>query len=102
MGVSSACNTLSVTGIELVVVHITGGTGAGVCIFGRLIGEYLKKNNTIFQKNTPAGGSLNNFQELQTKFLEDNKIDLNDYNNLKQPYNVYQNNKTKLNSEFIF
>ena len=36
------------------------------------------------------------------KHLADNKMNLNKYKKLKQTYDVYENNKTKLNSEFTF
>ena len=66
------------------------------------IDEYLKgKEQHTFKKYTLAGATLNNFQKLHTKCLEDNKLDLNEYNKLKQIYDVYKNNKTKLNSEFF-
>ena len=42
LGVSSTCITLSVTGVGLVVVPIASGIGAGVCIFSKIYGEYLK------------------------------------------------------------
>ena len=42
LGVSSKCITLSVTGVGLIVVPIAGGIGAGVSIFSKLIGEYMK------------------------------------------------------------
>ena len=103
MGVSSTAITLSVTEVGLIVVPIASGIGAGVSIFSKLIGEYLKrKEQHSLKKHTLAGGTLYNFQKLHTKCLEDNKIDLNEYNKLKQTYDVYKNNKTKLNSEFTF
>ena len=103
MGVSSTCITLSVTGVGLVVVPIAIGIGAGVSILDKLIGEYLKrKEQQNHKKDTLAGGTMNNFQKLHTKCLEDNKIDLNEYNKIKQTYDVYKNKKTKLNSEFTF
>ena len=103
LGVSSTAITLSVTGVGLFVVPIANGIGAGVFIFNKLIGEYLKrKEQHNLKKFTLAGGTLNRFQKLHTKCLVDNKIGLNEYNKLKQTYDVYKNNKTKLNSEFSF
>ena len=100
LGVSSTCIMLSVTGVGFIVVPIASGIGAGVSIFSKLVGEYLKRKEQHDPRNyTLAGGTLTNFQKLPTKFLEDNKIDLNEYNKLKQTYDVYKNNKTKLNSE---
>ena len=50
LGVSSTAITFSVTGIGLIVVTIASGIGAGVFIFSKLIGEYLKrKDNTILR-----------------------------------------------------
>ena len=50
LAVSSTCVTLSVTGVGLVVVPIASGIGAGLCIFTKIAGEYLKeKNNTILK-----------------------------------------------------
>ena len=103
MGVSSTCITLSVTGVGLIVVAIASGLGAGVSIFSKFIGENLKtKEQHNIKKYTLAGGFVNNFQKLHTKCLEDNKIYLNEYNKLKQTYDVYKTNKTKLISEFAF
>ena len=87
------------------MVPIASGIGAGASIFrfSKLIGEYLKrKEQHNLKKNSLSGGTLNNFQKLHTKCLEDNKIGLNEYNKLKQTYDVYENNETKLNSEFTF
>ena len=90
LGVSSTAITLSVTGVGLIVVSIGSGIGAGVSIFSKLIGEYLKrKEQHNLKKHTLAGGTLNNFQKLHKKCLEDNKIDLNEHNKLKQTYDVY-------------
>ena len=103
LGVSSTCVTLSVTGVGLVVVPIASGIGAGLCIISKIAGEYLKrKEQHNIKKYTLAGRTLNDFCKLHSKCLEDNKIDLNEYNKLKQTYDVYKNNKTKLNSEFTF
>ena len=103
LAVSSTCVTLSVTGVGLVVVPIASRIGAGLCIISKIAGEYLKRkeqHNT--KKYTLAGTTLHDYQKLHSKCLEDNKIDLNEYNKLKQTYDVYKNNKTKLNSEFTF
>ena len=103
LGVSSTCVTLSVTGVGLVVVPIASSIGAGLCIISKLLGEYLKrKEQHNIKKYTLAGRTLHDYQKLHSKCLEDNKIDLNEYNKLKQTYDVYKNNKTKLNSEFTF
>ena len=103
LGVSSTCVTLSVTGVGLVVVPIASGIGAGLCIISKIAGEYLKrKEQHNIKKYTLAGRTLHDYQKLHSKCLEDNKIDLNEYNKLKQTYEVYKNNKTKLNSEFTF
>ena len=103
LGVSSTCVTLSVTGVGLAVVPIASGIGAGLCIISKIAGEYLKrKEQHNIKKYTLAGRTLNDFCKLHSKCLEDNKIDLNEYNKLKQTYDVYKNNKTKLNSEFTF
>ena len=103
LGVSSTCVTLSVTGVGLVVVPIASGIGAGLCIISKIAGEYLKrKEQHNIKKHALAGRTLNDFCKLHSKCLEDNKIDLNEYNKLKQTYDVYKNNKTKLNSEFTF
>ena len=103
LGVSSTCVTLSVTGVGLVVVPIASGIGAGLCIISKIVGEYLKrKEQHNIKKYTLAGRTLHDYQKLHSKCLEDNKIDVNEYNKLKQTYDVYKNNKTKLNSEFTF
>ena len=103
LGVSSTAITLSVTGVGLVVVPIASGIGAGVSIISKILNEYLKrKEQHNIKKYTLAGRTLNDFSKLHSKCLEDNKIDLNEYNKLKQTYDVYRNNKTKLNSEFTF
>ena len=72
-------------------------------IFSKFFGEYLKtKEQHKNKKYTLAGGTLNNFQKLHTKCLEDNKVDLNEYNKLKQTYDVYKNSKTKLIRRLLF
>ena len=89
LGVSSTCVTLSVTGVGLVVVPIASGIGAGLCIISKIAGEYLKrKEQHNFKKYTLAGRTLHDYQKLYSKCLEDNKIDLNEYNKLKQTYDV--------------
>ena len=101
--VSSTCVTLSITGVGLVVVPVASGIGAGLCIISKLLGEYLKrKEQHNLKKYTLAGRTLHDFCKLHSKCLEDNKIDLNEYNKLKQSYDTYKTNKTKLNSEFTF
>ena len=94
---------MSVTGVGLVVVPIASGINAGFCIISKIAGEYLKrKKQHNIKKYTLAGRTLHDYQKLHSKCLENNKIDLKEYNKLKQTYNVYKNNKTKLNSEFTF
>ena len=89
LGVSSTCVTLSVTGVGLVVVPIASGIGAGLSIFSKIAGEYLKrKEQHNIKKYTLAGRTLHDFCKLHSKCLQDNKIDLNEYNNLKQTYDV--------------
>ena len=103
LAVSSTCVTLSVTGVGLVVVPIAIGLGAGLCILSKIAGEYLKrKEQHNNKKYTLAGRTLHDFCKLHSKCLEDNKIDLSEYNKLKQTYDLYKTNKTKLNSEFTF
>ena len=51
LAISSTCITLSVTGIGLVIVPIASGIGAGVCIFSKFIGEYLKRKEQHNMKN---------------------------------------------------
>ena len=103
LAVSSTCVTLSVTGVGLVVVPIASGIGAGLCIISKIAGEYLKRKEQHNKKKyTLAGRTLHDFCKLHSKCLEDNKIDLNEYNKLKQTYDLYKTNKTKLNSEFTF
>ena len=92
LGVSSNAITLSDSGVGLIVVPVASGIGAGVSISSEFIGEYLKrKEQHNPKKYILAGGTLNNFQKLHTKCLEDNKRDLNEYNKLKQTYDVYKN-----------
>ena len=103
MGVSSTAITLSVTGVGLIVVPIASGIGAGVSIISKILNEYLKrKEQHNIKKYTLAGRTLHDYQKLHSKCLEDNKIDLNEYKKLKQTYDLYKTNKTKLNSEFTF
>ena len=110
MGVSATAITISVTGVGLIVVPIASGIGAGVSKISKILNEYLKrKEQHNIKKYTLAGRTLHDFCKLHSKCLEDNKIDLKEYNILKQTYDVYKNNtaklathKTKLNSEFTF
>ena len=104
LAVSSTCVTLSGTGVGLVVVPIIASSiGAGLCIFSKIAGEYLKrKEQHNIKKYTLAGRTLHDFCKLHSKCLEDNKIDLSENNKLKQTYDLYKTNKTKLNSEFTF
>ena len=91
------------TGVGLVVVPIASGIGSGLCIISKIAGEYLKrKEQHNIKTYTLASRTLHDYQKLHSNCLEDNKIDLNEYNKLKQTYDVYKNNKTKLNSEFTF
>ena len=85
LAVSSTCVTLSVTGVGLVVVPIASGIGASLCIISKIAGEYLKrKEQHNIKIYTLAGRTLHDFCKLHSKCLEDNKIDLNEYNKLKQ------------------
>ena len=103
LAVSSTCVTLNVTGVGFVVVPIASGIGAGLCIISKIAGEYLKrKEQHNIKKYTLASRTLHDYQKQHSKCLEDNKIDLNAYNKLKQTYDLYKTNKTKLNSEFTF
>ena len=103
LAVSSTCVTRSITGVGLVVVPVASGIGAGLCIISELLGEYLKrKEQHNLKKYTLAGRTLHDFCKLHSKWLEDTKIDLNEYNKLKQSHDTYKTNKTKLNSEFSF
>ena len=103
LGVSSTAITLSVTGVGLIVVLIASGIGAGVSIISKILNEYLKrKEQHNIKKYTLAGRTLHDYQKLHSKCLKDNKIDLNEYNKLKQTYDAYKTKKTKLNSEFTF
>ena len=103
LGVSSTAITICVTGVGLIVLRIASGIGAGVSIISKIPNEYLKrKEQHNIKKYTLAGRTLHEFCKLHSKCLQDNKIDLNEYNKLKQTYDVYKNNKTKLNSEFTF
>ena len=89
LGVSSTAITLSVTGVGLIVVPIASGIGAGVSIISKILNEYLKrKEQHNIKKYTLAGRTLHDYQKLHSKCLEDNKIDLNEYNKLKQTYDV--------------
>ena len=51
LAVSSTCVTLSVTEVGLVVVPIASGIGAGLCIFSKIAGEYLKRKEQLIIKN---------------------------------------------------
>ena len=103
LGVSPTAITLSVTGVGHFVIPIASGIGAGVSIISKIPNEYLKrKEQHNFKNYTLAGRTLHDFCKLHSKCLEDKKIDLNECNKLKQLYDVYKNNKTKLNSEFTF
>ena len=103
MGVSLTAITLSVSGVGLIVIPIASGISAGVSIISKIFNEYLKrKEQHNIKKYTLAGRTLHDFCKLHSKCLEDNKIDLNEYNKLKQIYDVYKNKKSKPNSEFTF
>ena len=103
LSVSSTAITLSVTGVGIILIPIASGIGAAVSIISKILNEYLKrKEQHNIKKFTLAGRTLHDFCKLHSKCLEDNKIDLNEYNKLKQTYDVYKNNKTKPNSEFTF
>ena len=94
LSVSSTCVTLSVTGVGLVVVPIASGIGSGLCIISKIAGEYLKrKEQHNIKTYTLASRTLHDYQKLHSNCLEDNKIDLNEYNKLKQTYDVYKSIK---------
>ena len=91
LGVSSTAITLSVTGVGLIVVPIASGIGAGVSIISKILNEYQKRKvQHNIKKYTLAGRTLHDYQKLHSKCLEDNKIDLNEYNKLKQAYDVFK------------
>ena len=94
MVVSSTAITLGVTGVGLIVIPIASGIGAGVSIISKILNEYLKiKEQHNIKNNTLAGRTLQDFCKLHSKCLEDNKIDLNEYNKKKEIYDVYKNKK---------
>ena len=61
------------------------GIHAGFCIFSKMVSEYLKrKEQHNLRKYTLIGTTLNEFCELHSKRLEDNKTDWNEWNKLKK------------------
>ena len=51
LGVSSACITLSGTGVGIVIVPIASGIGASLCVFSKIAGEYLKRKEQPHLQN---------------------------------------------------
>ena len=92
LAVSSTCVTLSVAGA---VVPIASFIGAGLCIFSKIAGEYLKrKEQHNICKYTLASEILKKFQELLAKCIEDNAIDQIEYNKLKETFDTHKTNKS--------
>ena len=92
-----------ITGVGLVVVAVASGFGAGLCIISKLLGEYLeRKEQHNLKEYTLALRTLHDSCKPHSKCLEDNKVDLNEYNKLKQSYDTYKTNETKLNCDFSF
>ena len=91
IGVTSTTVTLSVTGVGLIVVPIAAGVGASITISSKLISEVLKiKEKTYYKKYQLALKTLEEYNKLLTKSLEDNKIDQNEYKQLKETFSSYK------------
>ena len=70
--------------LDLLLVPIASGIGAGSCLVSPIAGENLKrKEKHNIRKYTLAGETFKNFQKLHVKCLEGNIIDQNEYNKLK-------------------
>ena len=70
--VPSTCVTLSVTGVGP-AVHITSGVGAGLCIFIKIGGKYLKRKEQNV-KNLHLLLEHKKTCKTHSKCLEDNKM----------------------------
>ena len=66
--ISTQCITLTKSGVRLVVVSVASGFGAGLNIFRKFIGEYLKrKEQHNLKKYTLAGTTLQQYCNLHSK-----------------------------------
>ena len=62
LAVSARCITLTISGVGLVVVPVASGIGADLCLFSKLMGEYLKrKEQQNLKKCTLAGTTLQQY-----------------------------------------
>jgi len=102
LGVTSTSVTLSVTGVGIIIVPISAGVGGFLGISSKLISEYLKRREKYhLKKYTLSLKTLEDFQKLHSKCLEDSKIDQNEYKKLTETYNKYKDERNKISTTFL-
>ena len=80
IGTISASVTLSITGVDIIVVPITAGIGCATGILVKICSSYLKKKEQNYKlKYAIIQKTLDDFRQLFTTSLKDNHIDEKEY-----------------------
>ena len=91
IGTTSASNSLSITGVGIIVVPITAGVGCATGILVKLCSSYLKKKVQNYKlKNTIIQKTLDDFRQLYITSLKDNHIDEKEYQRFVTQFENYQ------------
>ena len=80
IGTTSASVTLSITGVGLIVVPITGGVGCASGNRVEICSSFLKKKEQNYKlKYTTIQKTLDDFRQVSTTSLKYNRIDEKEY-----------------------
>ena len=81
---------LSLTGIGLIAVPISGSIACGLTISDKFLSEIIvQKNNKYKKQYEKDQQTIKSFDKLYRKSLEDNLIDKNEYESLCEIFTKY-------------
>ena len=87
IGTTSASVTLSITGVGIIVAPITAGVGCATGNLVKICSSYLKKKEQNYKlKYTIIRKTLDDFRQLFTTSLKDNRIDEKEYDRFVNMY----------------
>ena len=92
IGTTSTSITLSIVGLAPIVIPIVAGGGISVTLINKILNEKLKKEEKKYLKMyTLTNITLEEFNRMYIKSLEDNIINENEYSKLCNIFNNYVN-----------
>ena len=90
LGAISTSVTLSITGFGLVIVPISTGIACGLSFGNKLLYEMvMQKYNKYKKPSEKDQQTIESFDRLNRKFLQDNVIDKNEYESLCKIFTKY-------------